>query len=466
MFAFEQLGKASFQRCWPNDQYSIKKSRAFGAVILMAYIFAGYSFDRETGLKFGTKEISLPPKERDLLHFLLRADGKTVSKDDVVRDVWQGGIASDESISRAVYRLRLAMQAAGGPPVVSTVYNGGFRISAAIQQRLRAPGSSVAEWLLSPQVHRVLPMIISGREFAARLSPQDISSALRAANAAATADPGYVPAWIAIAEFHVLQAIRSALAPRLAGQLAWAAAQRALELNGACGPALAICGWVRAMIEGDLRGGLTQLDVALRQDSEYWGTCILRAWVLQALGARDEAVVMAQQAFALNPQSLFVAAALPQYLMYAGQREKAQSCAHDMVECFPNVDGVQEIMSILLCAQGRWEAALTHAQRAADLGAQSPLMHGQLAYVLARLQRVEEVQRALEFMYLPERPVPYTALAVVYWALGDRTQTLQCLRDARAHGVPQFFGLRDDPRLAGLAQDAEFLALWREGLRR
>ena len=225
----------------------------------MAYIFAGYSFDSETGLKFGAKEIILPPKERALLHFLLRSAGKTVSKDDVVRDVWRGGVASDESISRAVYRLRLAMQAAGGPPVVTTVYNGGFRISAVIHERLREPGSSVAELMLSRQAHRVLPMIISGREFAARLSPQDISNALRAANAAALADPGYVPAWVAIAEFHVLQAIRSALAPRLAGQLALAAAHHALELNADCGPALAIRGWVLAMIEGHLRSGLEQL---------------------------------------------------------------------------------------------------------------------------------------------------------------------------------------------------------------
>ena len=426
----------------------------------MAYIFAGYKFDHETGLKFGAKEIALPPKERALLHFLLRANGKTVSKDDVVRDVWRGGIASDESISRAVYRLRLAMQAAGGPPVVNTVYNGGFRISAVIQERMREPGASVAELMLARQPHRVLPMIISGREFAARLSPQDLSSALRAANAAALLDPDYVPAWIAIAEFHVLQAIRGALAPRLAGQLALAAAQRALDLNPDCGPALAISGWVWAMVEGDLLRGREQLDIALRQDSEYWGIYLLRAWVMQAMQLHEEAIAMARLAGTFNPQSLFVAAALPQYLMYAGQTEQALACTEDVLRRFPNVDGVQEVVSILLSGRGELEPALTHAQRAADLGAQSPLMHAQLAYVLARLQRHDEVRQALGFMMTAGRPTPYTALAIVHWALGDRTQTLHYLRLAKAHGMPQFYAMRNDLRLRALAADAEFQSLW------
>ena len=231
-------------------------------------------------------------------------------------------------------------------------------------------------------------------------------------------------------------------------------------MNADCGPALAIRGWVLAMIEGHLRSGLEQLDAAMRLDTEYWGIYILRAWVTQALGAHGEAIAMARQAFALNPQSLFVASALPQYLMYAGQTEQARRCADDMVQRFPNVDGVQEVLSILLCVQGQLEAALKHAQRAADLGAQSPMMHGQLAYVLARLQRTGEVQCALEFMHVEERPVPYPSLAAVHWALGDRGQALQCLRDARNHGVPQFFGMRDDPRFAALAQDAEFQAIW------
>jgi tetratricopeptide (TPR) repeat protein len=214
------------------------------------------------------------------------------------------------------------------------------------------------------------------------------------------------------------------------------------------------------MLEGDLQYGCEQLDVALRQDSEYWAIYLLRAGVMQALGMHEEALEMARQAFARNPQSLFVAAALPQYLMYAGDLAQARSCAQDMVQRFPNVDAVQEVMSILLSEQGLLEPALTHAQRAADLGAQSPLLHCQLAYVLARLKRVDEAQRALAFMGGAGRPVPYTALAVVHWALGDRAQTLQHLRDAKVYGVPQFYSMRSDPRLGGLAQDSEFQALW------
>ena len=426
----------------------------------MAYVFAGYTFDRDSGLKFGSREIALPPKERELLHFLLRANGKVVSKDEVVQHVWHGGVASDESIARAVYRLRLAMQAAGGPPVVSTVYNGGFRIAAAIHACVDAPLARVAAMVESRHANIVWPMLLSGREFAARMSAPDIALALQAATAVTALDPSYVPGWVAIAEFHVLQAMRVIVPPRQAGRAALAAVQRALELNPEYGPGLAIRGWVRALVEGELREGLRDLDRALLQDAEYWGTCLLRAGVLQALGARTEAVTMARQAQELNAFSVYVGAAVPQYLMYAGQMTEALQAAQMLVQRFPSVDSVQEIMSIILSVLGRLDDALAYAQHAVDLGVGAPIMQGQLSYVLARLQRHDEVRCLLRAMEAPGLVPPHAAMTPVWLALGERERAMQSLLDAKALGAPQFFSLRDDPRLGGVQHDPAFQALW------
>jgi len=426
----------------------------------MAYVFAGYTFDRDTGLKFGATAVALPPKERDLLHFLLRANGKTVSKDEVVHELWRGGVASDESISRAVYRLRLSMQASGGPPVVTTVYNGGFRITAVIHEYLDMPRSHMSALVESRQAHIVWPMLVSGREFAARQSPKDISTALQAVTAASFIDPTYVPTWITIAELHVLQAMRSLVPPRQAGRAALKAVQRVFELSPDYGPALAIRGWVRALVDGDLRAGLADLDSAMQQDSEYWVTCLLRAWVVLALGERSEALDMARRAHALNSFSMFVSAAVPQFLMYAGQIAEALQTAQALALRFPGLDSVQEVLSIILCVDGKMEDALTCARRAAELGQGLPLMQGQLAYVLARLNRVDEVHRLLVGMEVPGMAPPYVAIAVIWLALGERERALNNLRQAQEHGAPQFFSVRNDPRLGAVQDDTAFRSLW------
>lgn len=426
----------------------------------MAFLFAGYNFDSEAGLSFGGRPIQLPPKERDLLQFLLQSNGKIVSKDDVVREVWRGGHASDESISRAVYRLRLAMQAAGGPPVVSTVYNGGFRISAPVQRTAGAPGSSTQALLQSNAASRVVPLVISGREYAARQTPQDVELALQAANAAIQMDPDYVPAWVSIAELHVLEATRYLRPAVDAGALALQAADKALALNARCGPAMAVRGWVRAVIDGELDAGLQDLDTALEMDADYALTSVLRAGVLQALGRHALAIESARRAQQLNAFSYTSQAVLPLNLMYAGQAQQALESAQKLARSFPGLDSVHEVLSIVCSVMDRHEEALQHAQRANVLAPHSTAIQTQLAYVLARLQRKDEASAVMENIKASPSPVPCAGLATVYSALGDSSMAVQRLKLAREKRDPHFFAMRDDPRLAGLRNARGFDALW------
>ena len=117
-------------------------------------------------------------------------------------------------------------------------------------------------------------------------------------------------------------------------------------------------------------------------------------------------------------------------------------------------------MSIALSAQGLLDDALRHARRAAELGLDSPLRNGQLAYVLARLNRTDEVQQAVLAMNCPGMPSPHAAMAVVQLALGQRELAMQSLLAAKLQGLPQFFGMRDDPRMGPMAVDQDFQSLW------
>ena len=72
----------------------------------MYYEFCDYRFDAEAGLTLNDLPVPLPPKAHRLLALLLAAEGRTVDKDAVIAGVWGGGDVSDESISRAVFKLR------------------------------------------------------------------------------------------------------------------------------------------------------------------------------------------------------------------------------------------------------------------------------------------------------------------------------------------------------------------------
>ena len=429
----------------------------------MPYVFAGYWYDVDAGLQFSGQRIALPPKERELLEFLLRSQGRTVSKDAVVQAVWNGGIASDESIARVVYRLRLAMQAAGGPPVVSTVYNGGFRLTAAVQWQPATGPALDGDPVGEPDRSRngLLPALMgASRDFAARATVGDLNQALRAAAAAAALAPDKPSVWVGLAELYVQQAVRGFGAPRLAGQRALDAAERALALHPECPSALAVRGWVRGLIARDLKAGTDDLDRALRGDESCWLISGLRAPVMQAVGAHTEAIAMARQVRALNPQGLYGVDLLPTQLLLAGQVDAALLCAGEILGQFPTVVAAHTALALAWSAQGALDESLRVVEHALGRGLNAPALQGQRAYVLARKGRIAEARNALSLMDVPGAERAPAAQVVAHLALGQTQAALACWLQAKADGAPQYFTIFADPRLAAVAQKTDYL--WME----
>ena len=426
----------------------------------MPYLFAGYCYDPESGLQFNQQRVDLPPKERALLAFLLRADGRIVSKDAVVSDLWRGGVASDESIARVVYRLRLSMQAAGGPPVVSTVYNGGFRLSAAIQWM---PEGAEVDGAQSPSSTSALTppwctdgvflrnVIAASHAFAARDTQQDLRQALRVAQTATTMVPDDAATWSVLAALHAQQALRGFDAPRLAGQRALDAAAQAIALRSNCASAWATQGWVRGLIQRDMRAGLADVDVALRHDPDCWRVCFWRAHVLQAAGANDEAIAMARQVRRLNPECLHSADVETWQLLWSGQREAALSCAQAMVVQFPGLAATHVALAIAWGLMGDLHASMHVVEHALGQGLNTPELQGQRAYLMARKGWVTQAQRCLSLMDVPGAEPAYAAHIVTRFALGQPDAALACWLQAKAAGAPQYASIGADPRLNAVA---------------
>ncbi|MBV8432158.1 MAG: winged helix-turn-helix transcriptional regulator, partial [Solirubrobacterales bacterium] len=74
----------------------------------------------------GQRRLSLRPKEFSLLEYLLAADGRVVSAEELLTRVWdEAADPFSSTVKTTVGRLRCAL---GEPPVIETVRAAGYRI--------------------------------------------------------------------------------------------------------------------------------------------------------------------------------------------------------------------------------------------------------------------------------------------------------------------------------------------------
>ena len=80
---------------------------------------------------YADQDLHLTPKEHALLETLLKAGGRTCSKDQLIEAAWHwADVPGDESVKTHVKNIRSKLTAAGAPPdLVETVYGIGFRLN-------------------------------------------------------------------------------------------------------------------------------------------------------------------------------------------------------------------------------------------------------------------------------------------------------------------------------------------------
>ena len=136
---------------------------------LVVWRFGELAYDARHGLTNGQRRIRLSPIESAVLEALLEARGATLSRDDLVTRVWGRDDVSDDSISRAIFRLRRALRPAGRTGIIETLYGRGYRMAVAV----------VAQGSEAPALHDALACLRSARDALSRLGACDAAAALR-----------------------------------------------------------------------------------------------------------------------------------------------------------------------------------------------------------------------------------------------------------------------------------------------
>ncbi|MBD0274825.1 MAG: winged helix-turn-helix domain-containing protein, partial [Acetobacteraceae bacterium] len=100
----------------------------------MRYRFDGFEIDaRRYELRRDGASCRVEPLVFDLLHFLARHPGRVLTRDEIVREVWQGRSVSDATIAGCVKAARRALGDSGEEPTyIRTVRGRGFEFIAQV----------------------------------------------------------------------------------------------------------------------------------------------------------------------------------------------------------------------------------------------------------------------------------------------------------------------------------------------
>lgn len=420
----------------------------------------GYTADDDGDVCHHGRPVTLPPKERAVLHLLLRQWPRTVSKEAFARQVWAGQPMSDESLARCIAQLRQALPPATGL-ALRAVYRRGYRLDVAADKPAAQAPQAPAHWRL---VHAAMapPHQVETLTHARQLVQQRTAASLARAEGLLRAlieeAPDYPAARLALAECIAATvscglAVRreridealahldrvQAEAPQMPGLLAETA--HLLDCAWRFGEAAALHARARAS---------SPLDAA----THYY-----RGWHLLATDRPREAVKALEQALQLNPFSVYMAVLLARALATAGDHEAALARAQRTRENAPE-----------------HRAAALHLLGVQAMVAPSPALAGSalqllpdpaswvfaastLAYVLARCGEPEAAARVIAGTD-PGNPSEQATHAAALTLLGRRTDALDRLERAAGEGcghlplvllAAENHGLRGDPRWAAIA---------------
>jgi hypothetical protein len=82
-------------------------------------------------VRLRNQAIPLQPQVVELIAFLVRNEGRLVTKAELIRGPWRGTCVTESALHRAIMLARRALQQAGHGNLIATVRGRGFRLKAA-----------------------------------------------------------------------------------------------------------------------------------------------------------------------------------------------------------------------------------------------------------------------------------------------------------------------------------------------
>jgi adenylate cyclase len=113
----------------------------------LRYLFEEYAFDADRReLHRGADVVSVAPQVFDLIDYLIRNRERVVSKDDLIKAVWNGRSVSDAALTTRLNAARTAIGDSGEEQrFIKTLPRKGFRFVGAVREAQEPAGAAVAD---------------------------------------------------------------------------------------------------------------------------------------------------------------------------------------------------------------------------------------------------------------------------------------------------------------------------------
>jgi TolB-like protein len=118
----------------------------------LRYLFEEYAFDTDRReLHRGADVVSATPQVFDLLDYLIRNRERVVSKDDLIKAIWNGRIVSDAALTTRLNAARSAIGDSGEEQrLIKTLPRKGFRFVGPVREAKGAAGAATADNAIEP----------------------------------------------------------------------------------------------------------------------------------------------------------------------------------------------------------------------------------------------------------------------------------------------------------------------------
>jgi TolB-like protein/Tfp pilus assembly protein PilF len=290
----------------------------------------------------------------------------------------------------------------------------------------------------------------------------EIQKGLACLRESITLDPGYAPAYAALANCLMMLGYWGHQPWQQVYPQARQAAMRAVELDPALSDAHVGQAWVRLCYDWDFAGAETSarraVETAPSNEMAHMALGLCRSWVNDD---QDTAVACATTALAIDPISPFTNSSAAWLLMFARRFEDAARQAEETLRMYPDALQAVMVLAWTRVAEGRLADALGMFEQAAA-ASPDPITLGFVGHLYGRMGREVEARAIIDRLTTGDQSghVPVKSLVSVYAGLGDADRAFEWLdrglgmRDGGLVALrvsPPFEPLKCDPRFEKLA---------------
>jgi len=303
---------------------------------------------------------------------------------------------------------------------------------------------------------------LKGRYYWNKRTAESMAKAALYFEQAISKDPGYGAAYSGLADCNSGLAWHGFMSPATVLPKAYAAAQKAVEIDARSAEAHASLG-LALCHKWDWAGAEVELKRALELNGQYANAHHWYGDYLSIQGRHDEAQREAKRALELDPLNLMIGSWVGLRYYLARRYDSAVQQSLNTVDLDPSFAAAHLILGESYIQHGKHKESLDELQKAADLSGNSSLYTAQVGVSLAlagEKSRARRLIRELQDVSTKRYVSPY-GMAQICAALNDKEQTYKWLETAYRDRAVWMSYLAVDPVFDSIRSEDRFQDLLR-----